>query len=241
MTADEQQVFSAYMKGDLDFPASPTFLTCTTTTLKRAGMLAYHQRHIEVTLIANVGSNLQVCKYLKKKSILRELHTANGGTAQDSLMMKRLMNSKTMGRSSLKFRAGALVLAGANATQVGIKPTPQLAQHYAINVVGVTGLDLFTILTVFNSIAVNHVMDIRQRGLDGLNEADNDYWTVFFSDLDCPSMLRGVTCIIAKDAEMTIHNFKREPLAPCIRCLNPKHHHSRCNVSPQMLPNVRAN
>ncbi|OWZ21874.1 hypothetical protein PHMEG_0003502 [Phytophthora megakarya] len=91
MTTDENHEFTVYMKGDLDLPAPPTFLTCMTTTPKWAGMLAYRRQHIEVTLITTVGSNLPVGKYLKKKSILREIHTANGGTVQGNYMMKRMM------------------------------------------------------------------------------------------------------------------------------------------------------
>ncbi|OWZ18703.1 hypothetical protein PHMEG_0007169 [Phytophthora megakarya] len=116
---------------------------------------------------------------MMKRLMTDALRIAFDGLNTLSFVFPSKRTAKPWEGAALKFRSGALVLASANATQIGIKPPPQIAQYYAINVIGVAQQDPLTLMAVFNAITGNGVFDIRQRGLDGLNEADNDYWTFF--------------------------------------------------------------
>ncbi|OWZ11155.1 hypothetical protein PHMEG_00015872 [Phytophthora megakarya] len=215
MTALELDALDAYMTGRLDLPAPPTFLTCTMSTLKRLAILKFHKEHIEATLIAFVEAKIRLGKHITRQAILRELLAANGGPTQGDKMVKRLMGealrivfdgrntlsfvfaSKRAAKpwigAALKFRTGVLQLHESSLAKPGVQAPPQVAQQYAVRVLGVAVLDPVELLTIFNRATSDNVLDIRQRGMDGLNTVDNDYWTVIFRGLDCPPALRDGT------------------------------------------------
>lgn len=93
---------------------------------------------------------------------------------------------------------------------------------------GTQGLHAITPLQAFNHFfAGEPTLDIRHRGLRGLRERDNGYWTVIFASHDCPTLLHTKGLIL--------HYFQRKSTAPCRRCYNPDHTRARCLVTDTRL------
>ncbi|OWZ15272.1 hypothetical protein PHMEG_00011124 [Phytophthora megakarya] len=184
MTSDESTVLAAYVSRELDLPAPPTFLTCTASSLTRAAFMVYNQSHIETTLLADVPARIRLGRNIARRSILRELVDANGGTDQGKTRMKAFikaaervvfdghhtlsfvfMSNKAAASwagTDLKLRGCSLTLEMAGIAIPGIRTPPQVARHYVVRVLG-------------------------------LKDADNDNWTIIFSTLDCPEDLQGTT------------------------------------------------
>lgn len=262
MSDEESSALRAYVSRELELPAPPTFLTCTASSLTRAAFMAYHQSHIEATLLADVPARARLGRNISRRSILRELVDANGGSDDGKRRMKAFIkaaqrivfdghhtlsfvfmsNSSAAGwsGSKLKFRGCSLLLEMAGSNQPGIRTPPQVAQHYALRVLGTTALNAVELVQCFSNIVQDSILDIRHAGLPGLQDADNDYWTVIFSSLECPTALQGVTSLLLGEHEVLIHHFQRAPTVPCHRCYNPNHTQSRCTVSATRLEQTRA-
>ncbi|OWZ14412.1 hypothetical protein PHMEG_00012116 [Phytophthora megakarya] len=262
MTDEESTVLAAYVARELELPAPPTFLTCTATRLTRAAFMAFHQSHIEATLLADIPARVRLGRNIARRSILRELVDANGGTEDGKQRMKAFIKAAQrvvfdghhtlsfvfMSRraaaawagTTMKLRGCPIQLEMADSAGPGVHTPPQVARHYAIRILGTTELNAVELVQCFSNIAQDSILDIRHSGLAGLKEIDNDYWTVVFSSLECPVALQGVTSLILNERAVTLHHFQRAPTPPCYRCYNPNHTQLRCTVAASRLEQLRA-
>ncbi|EGZ27310.1 hypothetical protein PHYSODRAFT_293273 [Phytophthora sojae] len=251
----------AYVSRRLDLPAPPTFLSCTTTGLKRAALLAFHQEHVEASVIADVPATVGLGRNIPRQSILRELVAGNAGNEPGKLRMKRFIKAAQRilfdGEHTLRvifmsrraamewdgqeFRLrGCLLRFNLLGVQVpGVRPPPELARHYALRVLGTEGLNPMILVQIFGDIAQEAILDVRHPGMDGLRQMDNDYWAVIFASMSCPAALQGVTSISAENGSLLLRHFQRMQSPPCRRSLSPYHLQHRCKVLDARLLSTR--
>lgn len=262
MTEEETAAMEAYVSRRLELPAQPTFLSCTATAYKRAAMLAFHHEHVEAALIADVPANARLGRHISRQSILREMASSN--TSDDAgrqrmkafiqaaqritfdgehtltVVFKSLREATIWAGAVFKLRGQSIQLNQIGNHLPGICSPPMLARNYAVRVLGTESVTVVPLIQIMEDIAGVKVLDVRLPGIAGPNTPDNDFRTVIFSSMTCPSTLNGVTGIRVGDTELILHHFQRHQSPPCWRCLSPQHLQSRCRVAEVRLEQTRA-
>ena len=213
-------------------------------------------------MIADVSARAQLGKHLPRWSILRGLTDVNARTEAGKLQMTHLLAavqrvvfdghytltfffmskraSAAWANTELRLRECSIKLQSAEKGVSGTRTSPQVARHYAVKILGTAGLDPILLHSIFSQIAGEPILDIRHAGVKGLAEYDNDYWTVIFAGMDCPSLLLNVTSLVIGDTKIILHHYQHVSSRPCHNCFSPAHLRARCSVPVDRRVELRA-
>ncbi|GAB9476545.1 hypothetical protein Gpo141_00013608 [Globisporangium polare] len=258
MTIQETGTFAAYLNGEVEIDAPPTFLNATVPRAVSVKLLAFHENSIEGILIAKVPAGVGMSKRTSFKALVTKMDRSNRGLGGADPILNGFLDAVKRLDYDHETRLLTAVLASKNAAaawdncrfkmQYGVLV---FVTDDVLNPTATTGANSSTTLTRLYDLRVRcsaaiTALDIGQifsvvfdaptltltRGIHGNEDkCDGLNREITLQSDRCPAKLDGVSHVSTARGEIFIHHVDVHSRPPCYRCDGNSHSIANCKAA----------